>query len=162
MSRAKPNSVYIMYNPISIQQSLACLDVRVYIDGSVDIGLISVIKLNTIGVTIVPSFNDCTVRVLSDVSLDFVSHLETELIGDDTSLEAILQPLMIQVFPNEDENVLTLSLGHTPLHVTNIAVKEHTNALEDELFFNSLDGQNTLVAIKVSSIFLNETSNPSR
>ena len=139
---------------------LAGLDVSVYIDRSVDIGLVG-IKLDTIGVAIVPKLLDCPVCVLSDIRLDFVSYLETELIAYDASLKAIPQPLMIQVFPDKDEDVLTFRLGHVPLHVTNIAVEEHTNALEDELLFNSLDGQDALVAIKVGSIFLNETSNPS-
>ena len=64
-------------------------DVSVYINGSIDIGLLGIIELNTVGVAIIPQFHDCSVSVLTDVGLDFISYLEAELIGDETCFEAL-------------------------------------------------------------------------
>ena len=64
-------------------------DVSVYINGSIDIGLIGIIELNTVGVAIVPQFHDCSISVLTHIGLDLISYLEAELIGDETCFEAL-------------------------------------------------------------------------
>jgi hypothetical protein len=64
-------------------------DVGVYINGSIDIGLISIIELNTVGVAIIPQFHDCSIGVLTHIGLDLISYLEAELIGDETCFEAL-------------------------------------------------------------------------
>ena len=67
---------------------------------------------------------------------------------------------MIKVLSDEDKNVFTFSLGYFPLHVTNVAIEEHTNSLKDKLLLNSFNRKNALVSVQVGSIFLDETTDP--
>jgi hypothetical protein len=67
----------------------AAPDVSVHINGSIDVGLLGIIELNTVGVAIIPQFHDCSIGVLTHIGLDLISYLEAELIGDETCFEAL-------------------------------------------------------------------------
>ena len=82
-------------------------NIRVNIDGCVHICFVIVLQLNAIGIAIIPSGLDLPVSELTNIGLDLVTHLETKLIGHQASLEALFEPIVIEVLPNEYKDALT-------------------------------------------------------
>ena len=120
-------------------------------------GIIS-IKLDAIGVAIIPLLDDDASLPLADVGLNGAADRKAELIGDFTGLKALLQKGNIEVLANEDESALTLfTFLPSALETTR---EHHSNALEDELLVFTLDGDDTLVAVEVGTILHDETLNP--
>jgi hypothetical protein len=103
-------------------------NISININGSIHIGLIIILDLNPVGITIVPSLYNCSVGELSNVCLNLVSNLETKLVGNQTCHEALLEPIMIKILSNEDEDVLTLGSVQRDVCVCEIPIvnKIHT------------------------------------
>ena len=57
--------------------SCTSLDVRINVDGSIDVSLLLVIQLNAVSVALIPYLNDCTIDELANVSLDLVTNAES-------------------------------------------------------------------------------------
>ena len=82
-------------------------DVRIDVQRRPAMGIVS-IKLDAIGVAIIPLLDDDAPLPLADVGLDSAADRKAELIGDFTGLKALLQKGNIEVLANEDESAPTL------------------------------------------------------
>ena len=76
--------------------------------------------------------------------------LDLSLKIDGGRLEAVLQPLLLEVLADDDEEALAL-LARLPLHVRR-AVEEHADAVEDKLVLLALDGEEALHAVDVLAL----------
>ena len=91
--------------------SRAGADVRVHVDGRVDVRPVGVVQLDAVGVVVVPQLLDGAVGELADVGLDLVPDGEAQLVGHEAGLEEALEPFVVEILADEDEDVLALGPG---------------------------------------------------
>lgn len=119
----------------------------------------SIIQLDAVGITTVPQGNDLSFFELSNIGLHGIANLETKSRRHNTSVKTSLEQLYIQVLANKDKAGFT-SFVTLPLDVSKVPVEQHANALKDKLLVHALDRKDSLVAVQIRAIFLNQTLNP--
>ena len=135
-------------------------DVGINIDRRPDVDIVFV-ELDAVGIALVPVLDDGAFHEFPHIGLDLVANLETKGVRNTARHKPVPEELVVEVLSDKDESRLALRFGLGPLAFVKAAGKDHSNALKDKLLVHSLDGQDTLVAIQVGTIFGDESLDPS-